>query len=92
MILSKSIVVAGAGLLMQTGAGCFAPTIIADDGNIVTLKYGPWATVSEIHSKADAICGEYDKIAELAVDVEDTFEPGFRYATFDCIDDDPSVT
>ncbi len=92
MLLSKSIIVAGTGLLMQAGAGCFSPTIVADDGDIVTLKYGPWATVSEVHSKADAMCGEYDKIAELSVDVEDTFEPGFRYATFDCVEDDTPIT
>ncbi len=92
MILTKSIITAGTGLLMYTGAGCFAPTIVTDDGEVVTLKYGPWATQSEVIAKADAMCAEYDKIAKLAVDVEAELEPSFRYATFDCIEDEPPVT
>ena len=89
MILTKSIITAGAGLLMYTGAGCFAPTIVADDGEVVTLKYGPWATQSEIIAKADSMCAEHDKVAELAVDIEADLEPGFRYATFECLEDEP---
>lgn len=89
MILSKTIITAGTGLLMYTGAGCFSPTIVEDNGEMVTLKYGPWATKGEIHAKADAMCGEYDKIAELASDVEADLEPGFFYATFECIEDEP---
>lgn len=92
MILTKSIFSAGAGLLMYTGAGCFAPTIVEDDGNVVTLKYGPWATQSEIIAKADAMCAEHDKFAELVVDTEADLEPGFRYATFDCLSDEAPVT
>jgi hypothetical protein len=92
MILTKSIITAGTGLLMYTGAGCFAPTIVEDDGNVVTLKYGPWATQSEILAKADAMCGEYDKVAELTADVEIDLEPGFHYATFSCLADEPPVT
>jgi len=92
MILTKSIIAAGTGLLMHTGAGCFAPTIVTDDGDIVTLKYGPWATLSEIASKAETICAEYDRVAELSVNVEADLEPGFFYATFDCLEDEPPVT
>ena len=89
MILTKSTIAAGTGLLMYTGAGCFAPTIVQDDGEVVTLKYGPWATQSEIIAKAEAMCAEYDKIAELTENVEIELEPGFHYATFDCLEDDP---
>lgn len=92
MILSKSIITAGAGVLMYTGAGCFSPTIIEDDGEVVTLKYGPWAAKSEIFAKADSMCAEHGKAAELAADVEADLEPGFYYATFDCIEDDAPVT
>jgi len=92
MILTKSIITAGTGLLMYTGAGCFAPTIVADDGNVVTLKYGPWATISEIYAKADSMCAEHDKVAELSVNEEAELEPGFYYATFECLEDEPPVT
>ena len=89
MILTKSIIGAGTGLLMYTGAVCFAPTIVQDDGEVVTLKYGPWATQSEIAAKAEAMCAEYEKVAELTTDVVDDLEPSFRYATFECLEDEP---
>ena len=92
MILTKLIITTGTGLLMYTGAGCFAPTIVADDGDVVTLKYGPWASQSEIIAKADAMCAEYDKIAELTTDLEIDLEPGFHYATFECLADEPPTT
>lgn len=92
MIVAKSIVAAGAGLLMQAGAGCFSPTILEDDGEVVILLYGPWATVSEIGAKAEHMCAEHDREAELVFDTESFIEPSFREATFACIDPDLGAT
>ncbi len=86
MIVAKSIVAAATGLLTYVGAGCFSPTILEDDGQVVILRYGPWATVSEIGAKAESICASYDREAELVVDVESLAEPHFREATFACVD------
>lgn len=87
MILAKSLF-AGAGMLVYAGAGCFSPTILEDNGEIVMLRYGPWATVGEVSAKADAMCGEYDRAAALVADAESLAEPGFREATFACVDPD----
>ncbi len=84
MILTKSLIAVAAGLIMQAGAGCFSPTILEDNGEIVTLRYGPWATAWEIASKAEKMCEEYDRAAELVADVESLAEPNFREATFVC--------
>ena len=92
MIVAQSVVLAGAGLLMQVGAGCFSPTILEDDGEVVTLRYGPWATVSEIGAKAEHMCGEYDREAELVVDMESLTEPNFREATFACVEPELGTT
>ncbi len=85
MIVSKFFLAAGAGLLIQAGAGCFSPTIVEDDGEVVILRYGPWATVSEVASKARHICAEHDREAELVADAEALTEPNFREATFACV-------
>ena len=92
MILLKSLIAGGTGLLMYTGAGCFSPTIIEDDGDQVTLKYGPWATAGEVQSKADAMCAAYDREALLHTDVPDDFEDNFRRATFDCVPPEAPIT
>ena len=84
MILLKTLAGAGAGLLMQVGAGCFAPTVLVDDGQVVALKYGPWASVGEIQRTADALCAAHDKHAVLREDVAADLDPSFRRATFDC--------
>ena len=84
MFAIKAATVAGT-LLLQTGAGCFSPTILAYDASTVVLKYGPWATVSEIQGKADQLCGEHDKLAQLVADEDELLEPGFRTATFACL-------
>ena len=86
MIVMKSIAAAGVGLLAHVGAGCFSPTILEDDGEVVTLRYGPWATAPEVGVKAERMCAEYDRSAELVADVESLAEPSFREATFACID------
>lgn len=88
MIVAKAIAAAGAGLLMQAGAGCFSPTILEHDEEVVILRYGPWATVSEIAAKADSLCADYDRTAELVADAESLAEPGFREATFACLGSD----
>jgi hypothetical protein len=88
----KPLVVAGAGLLMQTGAGCLTPTIVADDGDMIMLKYGAWDSLAEVQRKAEAMCAEDGRVAYLSADIVDDFEPVFRYATFDCIGDEPPST
>lgn len=91
MFVAKSIVVAGAGLLMQVGAGCFSPIILEDDGETVTLRYGPWATVAEIGPKAEHLCAEHGRDAELVTDAESLAEPNFREATFACVEPAPAA-
>jgi hypothetical protein len=73
---------AGIGLLMQVGAVCLASTVIAHDGDGVTLEFGPWATIAEIQGKAHQLCGEHGKIASLGQ--QTNAESGFRVAAFDC--------
>ena len=85
MIVSKFLLAVGASLFVQAGAGCFSPTIIEDDGEVVILRYGPWATASEVASKAERMCAEHDRDAELVADAEALAEPNFREATFACI-------
>ena len=69
MIVSKFLLTVGASLFVQAGAGCFSPTIIEDDGEVVILRYGPWATASEVASKAERMCAEHDRDAELVADL-----------------------
>ncbi len=88
MISLATAISAGAGLLIHVGAGCFAPTIVEDDGNVVVLKYGPWDTAHEILGRADALCDAYGKIAEPVSDEAVDLEPDFRYATFDCVSEE----
>lgn len=85
MISIITTISAGAGLLMYVGAGCFAPTIIEDDGDVVILKYGPWDTAHEVFGRAEMLCDAYDKTAEPVSDEAIDLEPDFRYATFDCV-------
>lgn len=91
MFIAKSIVAAGTGLLMHVGAGCFSPTILEDDGETVTLRYGPWATVVEISSKAEHMCAEHGRDAHLVADTESLAEPNFREATFACVEPAPAA-
>ena len=85
MFITKSVIAAGTGILMYAGAGCISPTIVEDNGDVVTLKYGPWETAHELLGRADALCDAHDKTARLARDASADLDPPFRYATFDCM-------
>lgn len=85
MILLKTLAGAGAGLLMQVGAGCLAPTVLVDDGTMVALKYGQWESVWELQGRADALCAAHGKEAVLRDDVAADLDPNFRRAVFDCV-------
>ena len=92
MILLKTL--AAAGLLVQAGAGCLAPTVLVDNGEVVTLKFGAWETVWELQGRADALCAAHDgdKEAVLHSDLPDDFDPNFRHATFDCVGPEAPAT
>ncbi len=92
MILTKLTISAVSGLLMYTGAGCFSPTIVEDNGEVVTLKYGPWETPHELQGRADLLCSAHDKVAELASDTAADLDPTFRFATFDCVPTETPTT
>ena len=81
-----------AGMLVYAGAGCFAPTIVENDGTVVTLKYGSWETPHEVNGRVAALCAAHDKIARLVDDYEAVLEPPFRYATFDCVSPEEPTT
>ncbi|MBL29043.1 MAG: hypothetical protein CMM50_16010 [Rhodospirillaceae bacterium] len=74
---------AGTGLLMQVGAGCFSPTIVSNDSEAVSLKYGPYETFTEVQGKAKTMCAVHDKTAALIM--EEEIEDGFRVAHFACV-------
>lgn len=74
-----------AGMLVHAGAGRFAPTIVENDGTVVTLKYGSWETPHEVNGRAASLCAAHDKIARLVDDYEAELEPPFRSATFECV-------
>lgn len=92
MILFKTLTAAGAGLLMQVGAGCFAPTVLVDDGETVALKYGRWESTWEVQGRAEALCAAHGKAAVLREDVAADLEPDFRRATFDCVAGEEPLT
>ena len=83
MIVMKSLAVAGTGLLMQAGAGCFAPTIVSSDSDAVSLKYGPYETFTEVQGKASTMCSAHDRTAALIM--EEEVDDGFRIAHFACV-------
>lgn len=90
MIIIKTLT--AAGMLVYAGAGCFAPTIVENDGMVVTLKYGSWATPHEVNGRAASLCAAHDKIARLVDDTEAELEPPFRYATFECVSPEAPTT
>lgn len=85
MILLKPIVSAGFGALVYAGAGCLAPTVLQNDGEVVVLKYGTWETAHELEGRAAALCDLHGKVARLAADEAVARDPLFRTATFDCL-------